>query len=694
MSALEEGLQHVQTQATAPREDPASRDKPVVVGLYGLPGSGKTFLLKQLEQALGQEQFAFYDGSNMIASVVPGGLKVFKDLGEQEKSRWREVAIETIAKQCIKSGKTAMVAGHFMFWSEEGDARQQVWTQKDLDTYTHILYLNVPAKSIADRRRDDMQRSRPSVSVTRLHEWQKVEHRALRPLCRAQGILFAVVVPGQNLVDKVVRLLVDFRAHTEQHNLRQARNRLDDALKPYQGKLKTVFIFDGDRTLAAADTGAIFWENVGGPRQGQLQTSPLQALFSSPLGYSYTAFRQATLLYEDITEDEEFEAVCKKVASRVTMHQKMIALLQVVANQEHIGAVVVTSGLRQVWAKVLDKAGFPKTVKVIGGGRLADGIVVTAAVKAALVTHAQHAHRASVWAFGDSPLDLEMMIKANQAIVVVGEEQTRSKTMDAALLQAIESNGLRARQALLPGNASPRLDVTKLPLVDLTSQEFLDSILHNDGEHSASQVRHATERPAAKLLMTPMRDAAYDGPALREAHRQVGWYLAIEFLADAIGTEECPIRHVQGYPTTGHRLHNEAQTLIVALMRGGESMAFGVNDAFPRAMFLHAKQFEDITTHHLHGQSTVLLVDSVINRGGTVVDFWRHIRRLQANIRVVLVAGVVQAQAVFKGQLADALAQDARLSLVALRFSENKFTGRGTTDTGNRLFNTTQLPDS
>jgi uracil phosphoribosyltransferase len=129
----------------------------------------------------------------------------------------------------------------------------------------------------------------------------------------------------------------------------------------------------------------------------------------------------------------------------------------------------------------------------------------------------------------------------------------------------------------------------------------------------------------------------------------------------------------------------------VALMRGGEAMAFGVSEAFPRAMFVHANRPEDIRPHHLLRQHTVVLVDSVVNSGKTVVNFVQHVRRLHATIRIVVVAGVAQAQSVSEGNLAQVLARDANLSLVALRLSDNKFTGRGTTDTGNRLFNTTHL---
>ncbi|PMD32832.1 hypothetical protein L207DRAFT_440266 [Hyaloscypha variabilis F] len=678
-------------QSTALECRSASNDKAVVVGLYGVPGSGKTFLLNQLKQELGQEHFEFYDGANMIANLVPGGLDAFQKLEEQKKVHWRQLAIDTIGKECTESGRVAVVAGHFMFWPEETEAGHPVYTRNDLDTFTHILYLDVPAELVAQRCLDDKERIRASASVSHLRKWQQAEKTQLRHLCYHHGILFSLVSPHPTLLNKVSTLLRDFRYHTEEYNLSRAESRMDEILGAGQGQLETMLVMDADRTLAAKDSGALFWKMVSNSRQSADEERRLKTLFSSPLGYSYTAFRQAALLYEETANDPEFNALCEEVASAVTMYPEFVSLLQLVAEKEHVGAVVVTCGLRRVWDKVLEREGLSKTVKVIGGGRIADGFVVTAAVKAAMVARFRDTHHMHVWAFGDSVLDLPMLSKANQAIVVVGEEQTRSKTMDTALSNAIDNDSLSARQALLPSNASPRLDTTKLPIIQLTEPEFIDSIIRRRSQHPL-QVLHATDRSAAKLLMTPMRDATVAGPVLREAHRRVGWYLATEFLAEMIGVEEYPIPHVQGHQTSGYRLCHEKKTSIVALMRGGEAMAFGVNEAFPSAMFVHAKHPEDIEPHHLLQQRTVVLVDSVVNSGKTVVEFVQRIHSLHATIHIVVVAGVVQAQSVSEGSLAQVLACHANFSLITLRLSDNKFTGSGTTDTGNRLFNTTHLP--
>lgn len=42
----------------------------------------------------------------------------------------------------------------------------------------------------------------------------------------------------------------------------------------------------------------------------QEEGSPLKLLFSSPLRYSYDAFRQATFLYEEAADDKEYETLC------------------------------------------------------------------------------------------------------------------------------------------------------------------------------------------------------------------------------------------------------------------------------------------------------------------------------------------------------------------------------------------------
>jgi uracil phosphoribosyltransferase/phosphoserine phosphatase len=686
--------------ASANNENTSStmaRGKPVVIGLYGVPGSGKSTLLLKLKDKLGETQFGFYEGSEVIASLVPGGLPEFQNSGEEAKASWRQGAIEAIARESAHSGKAAVVTGHLMFWPEGDEAGKMAYTHSDMETYTHIVYLSPPPEAVAAWRELD-SRDRGPASVQHLCAWQEAEKMELRRLCRENGILFTSVSDTTNALDRIAAMLLDFQYHSEEHNLSCAQHRVDDVIKA-RGcgeKLQSAVVLDADRTLAAVDTGDLFWGVVANRASRQTVSAedghPLKALFSSPLGYTYTAFRQAMLLYEENLDHDEFDAICEEVATSVKLHPDMLSLIQHIRGHSHLAAVVLTCGLRRVWEIVLANAGLSKTVKVIGGGRMSDGFVMTAELKGALVARMRDIHGLYIWAFGDSPLDLPMMHEAHQAIVVVGEAHCRSKTMDGKLLDAVDNGGLRARQALVPSNAPPRLDATKLPFVQLMDRKLLDDIVRRRG--SRERVFHATARGAAKLLMTPTRDSRMFGPSLRKAHARVGWYLATEFLADhdVIGVEEYDIPHVQGHTTSGHRVRHENRTTIVALMRGGEPMADGVNQALPSAMFLHAKRPDDVTSQHIKGQWTVVLVDSVVNSGKSMMEVVQRIRSFDPTIAIVAVAGVVQAQSLSPDSaLGRALETDRALILVALRLSENKFQGRGGTDTGNRLFNTTLL---
>ncbi|KAI1498708.1 uracil phosphoribosyltransferase-domain-containing protein [Biscogniauxia marginata] len=666
--------------------------KPFVIGLYGIPGSGKSHLLHQLKREPDQEQFKFYEGSEVIADLTFGGLDAFRKSTEQEKLHIRQLAIACIRQECLDSGQVAVVAGHFMFWPEEQDIGQPVYTQADLDTYTHIIYLDVPAPDIWKQRQNDHDRDRPPVSVEHLEKWQMAERTELRRLCYENGILFSVV--SSAISYKVPALLREFRDHNEDANLSLAKIKLDDLLLDSNGHLQTVLVMDGDRTLSVEDTGSMFWSFHRAP--GATTECPLKTLFSSAMAYTHAAFCQASLLYGEL-DSTKYDEICDMIAHGVAMYPEFVSLLKRVGRQEHVGAIILTCGLGRIWQKILDDAGLSDTVKVLGNGLISDGLVVTPAVKAALVAHLKKVHNVYVWAFGDSPLDLPMLEEADRPVIVVGEENTRSKTMDSALLEAINNGGLlQARQALFPSKTTPRLNTTKLPVIQLGDRDLVDSIISRrnllpNPNPNCVHVVHATAKNAAKLLMTPTRDAKLAGPDLVDAHRRIGWYLATEYLSKLVGVEDYPIDHVQGRQTSGYRVCDEQQTLIVALMRGGEPMASGVWAVLKQATFLHAYHPEEIESRHLQQRRTVVLVDSVINNGDTTVQFVKHVRNLHTSARIIVVAGVVQKKAISEGTYARELAKYLNLSLVALRLSDNKFKGQGNTDTGNRLFNTTQF---
>lgn len=413
-----------------------SKKQATVVGLYGICGAGKSFLLNRLKKELGEDSFQYYEGSAAIANVVPGGLEVFRSLREGDKARWRKHAIERIRKNAIQTGKTAVVTGHFMFCSEQGTL-ESVVTEGDLEVFTHILYLDNPADMVWQRRQQDTERARPELPVQILHRWLETEKETLRQLCYDHSIRFFLASPSK-VVD-IKNLLINFNEDNESLNLSIATECLDTYLRLSCGDtIDTFLVLDGDKTLTAEDTGEILWRAHLPQQNG---ATPLKAIFSSQLRYSYSAFRQVSLLYEQTFDHDEFDRICSRVATSVHLYPEMLSLLRNVQFKDNVGAVIVTCGLSAIWTKILEHNRIFGSFVILGGGRISDGFVVTPGVKAAIVDHLKQVYCAYVWAFGDSPLDLDMLGKADEAIVVVGDVSRRSRSMETELGTVID-NGL------------------------------------------------------------------------------------------------------------------------------------------------------------------------------------------------------------------------------------------------------------
>ncbi|KAL5925358.1 hypothetical protein ACKVV7_003430 [Pyricularia oryzae] len=675
---------------------------PNIIGIYGLPGAGKTTLLSQLRQTTDilLRGYDFYEGSEVIDSVMDGGLAAFKKLPHADKQRHRATAVRQIGRDACNNGKSALVAGHFILPNDDLDGGlQEVYTEADLETFTHIVYLKVPAEDICKQCAADMQRKRASFPVEEVNRWQDVEVERLFHLCLDRGIVFATVSGGKETTVQRVADLCSFWNLSEQQNSDLAVSMASRMFSTTQlERCSNILVFDADRTLAPQDSGTLFVEkglSNGHLRQPEGTNNVLKTVFGGPLGYTHRAFQQVSVMLESFEcFNEKYDSICDTASNQITIYPEMITVLSQATRDPRVIPLVVTSGVRRVWEMALQRIGL-QGIPIFGGGRVRDQYVVTPQTKATIVawlaTVNTGDHRRNVTVYGDSPLDIPMMAQAGRAFVIVGNEETRSSTMDSELEQAIRSGvfgkthdkkfATTIKQILLPSNVTPR---PGLPIAEL--QYPMEDVPVNIAPSTA-----------AKLLASPMRDASIAGPALQEAHAQAGRFLATQVVAQVIGLEEHIIPHVQGQNTIGYRLKAEERTLIVAMMRGGEPMARGVYQTFPLAMFAFAKYPQELATRDVVDMESILLVDSVINTGKSMIDFVEYIRAMNSKAKILLVAGVVQAGAVELevdgisegGSLRWKLGLQGDVGIVALRVSENKYTGAKGTDTGNRLFNTT-----
>eukprot|EP00961_Rhodomonas_salina_P076139 1021932-Rhodomonas_salina.2 len=444
------------------------------------------------------------------------------------------------------------------------------------------------------------------------------------------------------------------------------------------------------------------------------------------------------MLYSSVP-DEMHAGLCSAVAERVKLQPEWISFLRQVLQNGSIEAMVVTSGLAEVWERVLATAEMPQC-KVFGMSPLCQGFVVTPEDKAAIVRQIQSftlddgataATAPTVFCFGDSALDIPMLKAADESFLVVVDPEHRSKSMDkrlselgnevASLVQIPLPSGIPARTCRFPMTTLAWVASRLSSLVaskngDRPLQTVEQGLLSSPGSLGQVFINFGSDA-SARVIASKMRDARNAGARLRDAHEEAGRFLAAK-LVDMLGAESSRIQHVLGSEADGFQPAgcSEGRCLIIALMRAGLPMALGaarlLADSEPALAFVSDAETDKHLPKLLQGKRTVVIADAVINNGTTVRQAVRRIATLlsaagrrtqdQQGVRVFVLAGTVQAGAVVGieaefGPLGGLTHPGSPISgvdsvaVLGLRTSATKFTGTGTVDTGNRLFNTTVL---
>jgi uracil phosphoribosyltransferase len=187
--------------------------------------------------------------------------------------------------------------------------------------------------------------------------------------------------------------------------------------------------------------------------------------------------------------------------------------------------------------------------------------------------------------------------------------------------------------------------------------------------------------PVMQLLVDRTRRAEVRGPALAAAHRDVGAALA-SFAARRCDLEEVPIDHVAG-ASKGLQLVPASSPVLLVLMRAGLFVAEGVWQSLPGAALVPWDGRAESLGGLPLGGRPVMVIDSVINSGRSI----GHALEAVQQFRPAWIS-VVALVANHEG-LAATAARWPEVDFVIARVSGRSYVGKGPTDTGARLFGTT-----
>jgi len=154
------------------------------IGLYGVSGTGKTTILKEVSKQT--SNLIWLEGSQLIINAADLTLEQFKKLSDAEKYFFREKAIDKAFKIQTKEEKHIIIDGHLVFAKGENEF-ENVMTEKDKTFYTDYIYLNFPTETIVERQQNDREKKRNHSAKT-ISNWVAFELQELKQVCSKHNL--------------------------------------------------------------------------------------------------------------------------------------------------------------------------------------------------------------------------------------------------------------------------------------------------------------------------------------------------------------------------------------------------------------------------------------------------------------------------------------------------------------------------
>lgn len=345
------------------------------IGLYGMPTSGKTFILDQVDF------ITVMQGSRMLRQLCND----FDSLDEESKKSVRLKLADELSFQ-----DSFIMDGHYSF----GD--KIAFTESDGQLYDAFLYLYV-SPEVLKSRMESSERNKKYL-VYDIAEWQKSEIESLREYCHNNNKDFYVIDnPPENAFGDVNEVLAFIKAVANGYScLRFAKKCSDEILKICDSD--TIVLMDGDKTITVEDSSHAVFGYTTHIYDGNFYTG-------------YQSWKQAKEFMSYSFDD---------------LIEMPVSLNKTICEAFTDNTFILTSGHKRVWSYISQQLGHP----FYQGGEMA------ADTKLFITKFLQHAGK-KVVAYGDGMNDYYMLKQADTGYLVTKRDGTISRSLKAKDLEGL-----------------------------------------------------------------------------------------------------------------------------------------------------------------------------------------------------------------------------------------------------------------
>lgn len=432
-----------------------SSDEPVLIGIYGIGGSGVEHLKSRLEilirqRADGHGEFQYFDLEYTSKELEQASKQQKPLFSEDDLDKLRNREIANIREVCRKGGKAGIIFGlRPLSRDDVKDAggpkvRSSRWGVDD--DFSAVLYYSASPSYIVKTLCNDPKYAKiPRKKLTQImvKAWDIDERESLETFCASHRVpmesLSAPIGdhPRNDVVETLVNMILVPRVTNQQRLVSEVVGAMDFEKAPSNA----VVLIEAHNILARDVTSTSLWDDM------------LSKLASQGLT-SVSAFRRDmyTILREENGRHEDHVQI--QAAEEMTMDPELERLLWQLTHMR-IPTVILTCGLPTIWREVLRRPtiqkpggisrrwtrqneietlpGFDDKIKVIGRGRTSDDIVVAPEDKAAVVKVLREKHGRRVYVIGGTELDVPMLKAAGQDAFIrtpcVGELHERVRAL-------------------------------------------------------------------------------------------------------------------------------------------------------------------------------------------------------------------------------------------------------------------------
>ena len=345
------------------------------IGLYGMPTSGKTYILDQIDF------LEVLVGSKLLREYVP-------DFDKRDEEG-REQARKAVAS-LMMSKETFIMDGHYAFGNEVA------FTEEEGEMYDVYLYLYISPEVLRSRMNSSAKTQK--YLAFDIEEWQNREISELRSYChRVNKDFYVIDNPPNNESTDAAKVIEFIKLIVNGYSCKEyAKKCVIDILK--RSTSDTVVLLDGDKTLTVEDSSKI----VFGYRTH---------LYDGNFYTGYQAWKQ----------DKEFEKYSFPELNEMPVH-----LNTYVFNHLTDNSYILTSGHKKVWSFISDELGIPFYC----------GIEMAAETKLFITKMLQQAGK-HIIAYGDGMNDYYMLKQADEGYLITKQDRTFSRSLKGRDLEGL-----------------------------------------------------------------------------------------------------------------------------------------------------------------------------------------------------------------------------------------------------------------